>query len=198
MNIIFPGYFAGLSVGVFCIGLCLPVFLPILLSQPRTTKNSFLIVFEFSLGRLLGYLLFGLIFGWLGVLIKNQLVHSIVALVNMWMGITMILYSLSTIDKKFCPFFSFSKIKIPFLLGFFTGVNACPPFISSLSYVFNLKKIIASVLYFLMFFLGTSTYIIPSAFLGVFSKIGLIQRAARISGIFVGLYFVYQSFSRVF
>jgi len=30
---IISGYLTGLSVGVYCLGLCLPVFLPILLSQ---------------------------------------------------------------------------------------------------------------------------------------------------------------------
>jgi len=44
MNIIpkiVTGYLAGLSVGVYCLGLCLPVFLPILLSKKRDVKKVF-------------------------------------------------------------------------------------------------------------------------------------------------------------
>lgn len=187
---IFSGYLAGLSVGVYCLGLCLPVFIPILLSQKRTAKKSFILVIEFSLGRLAGYLIFGLIFGWLGTQLKSNFVHLIASLANIWLGILMILYSLGTIDKKFCVLFPFAKIKWPFLLGFLTGVNICPPFLASLTYVFNLKDVIVSVIYFLMFFLGTSTYIIPSALLGVFTKLNWMIKLARISGVIAGVYFV--------
>lgn len=187
---VFSGYLAGLSVGVYCLGLCLPVFIPILLSQERTAKKSFILVIEFSLGRLVGYLIFGLVFGWLGTQLKSNFVHLIASLANIWLGILMILYSLGAIDKKFCSLLPFTKIKWPFLLGFFTGVNICPPFLASLTYVFNLKDTLASWWYFLMFFLGTSTYIIPSAIFGVFTKFNRLLKLARISGVLVGAYFV--------
>jgi hypothetical protein len=44
---ILSGYLAGLSVGVYCLGLCLPVFLPMLLAEKRDTKNSAGIILEF-------------------------------------------------------------------------------------------------------------------------------------------------------
>jgi sulfite exporter TauE/SafE len=187
---IFSGYLAGLSVGVFCLGLCLPVFLPILLSQKRTPKKSLLLVIEFSLGRLMGYLFFGLIFGWLGQKIQSDFIHTIASLANIWLGIMIILYSLGTIDKKFCALIPFAKIKWPIFLGFLTGVNICPPFLASLSYVFNLKDVLSSLFYFLMFFLGTSTYIVPSALLGVFTKYNWLLKIARLSGILAGTYFI--------
>lgn len=191
---IISGYPAGLSVGVYCLGLCLPVFLPVLLSQKRTTKKSFWLVIEFSLGRLAGYLFFGLIFGWIGQIVKSNFIHIIASLANIWLGILMILYSLGTIDKKFCSIAYFNKLKWPFLLGFLTGVNICPPFLASLAYVFNLKDALGSLAYFFMFFLGTSTYIIPSAILGIFSGFNWLQKIARISGVFVGIYFIVQNF----
>jgi sulfite exporter TauE/SafE len=195
---IFSGYLAGLSVGVYCIGICLPLFLPILFSQKRTTKTSFFLVIEFSLGRLTGYLLFGLIFGWLGLVVRNNLIHSLITLTNFWVGIVMIIYSLGMINNKFCSLFPFKKIKWPFLVGFLTGINVCPPFIASLSYVFNLKDIIISILYFLMFFLGSSTYIIPVALFGPLTKINRLQKVAQFSGMVVGLYFIYQSLIKFF
>lgn len=192
------GFLAGLSVGVYCLGLCLPLFLPILLSEKRTLKKSFFVVFEFSLGRLGGYLLFGLIFGWLGQTIRSNLIHQIVSLGNLWTGILMIFYSLGMIDKKFCSLLPFKKIKWAFLLGLLTGVNICPPFLASLTYVFTLRDAIAALLYFLMFFVGTSAYIIPSAILGIFTKFGWLQKLARVSGVLVGLYFVTRNLIRVF
>lgn len=192
------GYLAGLSVGVYCLGLCLPVFLPILLSHKRTTKKSFLLVIEFSLGRLVGYLFFALLFGWLGKQIQSNWIHQIASMANIWLGILIILYSLGTIDKKFCSFLRFNKIKWPALLGFLTGVNICPPFLASLAYVFTLKQVIGSLIYFLFFFLGTSTYIIPAALLGVFSKTNWVIKVARIAGVLVGTYFVIQNLVKFF
>jgi len=193
MEIFVSGFLAGLSVGVYCIGLCLPIFLPYLLSEKRTPKSSFRLVLEFSLGRLLGYLTFGFVFGYLGEKITNLTVHQIVALGNIWTGLLMILYSLGTIDKKFCAAIPFSKIRWVLLLGFLTGVNLCPPFLASLTYVFNLQGALLATLYFLMFFLGTSVYIVPTALLGIFTRFNWLQKLAQVSGVLVGLYFVIQS-----
>lgn len=190
---IFSGFLAGLSTGIYCLGLCLPIFLPVLLSQKRNLGNSFSLILEFSAGRLSGYLAFGLIIGWLGQQIQSQPIHLLASLINTWSGILLILYSLGTIDKKFCQFLPFTKIKWAFLLGFLTGVNICPPFLASLSYVFNLRSAINSLLYFLFFFLGTSVYLAPSALLGVFTKINWLTKIARISGILAGIYFVAQN-----
>ena len=192
------GYLVGLSVGVYCLGLCLPIFLPVLMSQKRNLKKSFSIVLEFSLGRLLGYLLFGLIIGYLGQSIHNKWIHTLVSLVNLWMGITLILFALGRIDKKLCALLPFAKIKWPFLIGFLTGINVCPPMVASLTHVFNLKSAINSLLYFLLFFLGTSTYIIPAAFFGIFTKSNLVQKIARLSGILAGLYFIIRNVMLLF
>ena len=197
MQTLTAGFLAGLSVGVYCLGTCLPIFVPYLLSKKRTPKSSFHVVLEFSLGRLLGYLVFGLAFGWLGETITNITIHQLVTLGNIWMGLLMILYSLGTIDKKFCSMLPFSKIKWVFLLGFLTGVNICPPFLASLTYVFNLQGALTAVFYFLMFFLGTSVYIVPAALLGIFTKFPGLQKLARVSGVLVGLYFVLQSATNI-
>jgi len=193
----FAGFLAGLSTGVYCLGLCLPIFLPVLLSQKRNLKSSFSLILEFSAGRLSGYLVFGLIIGWLGQIIQSNFIHLLASLINVWNGILLILYSLGTIDKKFCQFLPFSKIKWAFLLGFLTGVNICPPFLASLTYVFNLRSALNSLLYFLMFFVGTSLYLIPSALLGVFTKINWLTKIARASGVIVGIYFVVENLLRV-
>ena len=187
---VFSGLLAGLSVGIYCIGVCLPIFVPILLSQRRTTKSSFWLVLEFSLGRLLGYLTFGFLVGFLGEKIKLGVFHNLASLATLLTGAFMVGYSFGLLrwGAKVCAHV-FGPIKIPFLLGFLTGVNPCPPFLASLSYVFNLRDVIRSVFYFALFFLGTSLYIIPLAFLGVFSRQTFFQKIAQVSGILVGFYF---------
>lgn len=185
------GFLTGLSVGIYCLGTCLPIFIPILLSQKRDTKSSFWLVLEFSFGRLLGYILFGFIAGYLGAAIQSLLVHQIAGLTTLLLGLLIVFYSLGFLHfgAKICQR-HFFFIRIPFFLGFLTGASPCPPFLASLSYVFNLQSAILGALFFLMFFLGTSVYIIPLAFLGFFSKKTVFQKVARISGILVGIYFL--------
>lgn len=192
MNLL-AGFSTGLSVGVYCLGVCLPVFIPLILSERKNLKSSFLITLEFSFGRLLGYLLFGLIVGYLGVAIQSQLVHQIISLATILSGGLLIGYSLGLLKwGKICkPYFKF--FHFPFLFGFLTGLNLCPPFLASLVYIFNLRSVVNSVFYFLMFFLGTSLYIIPLGFLGAFSKEGRLQKIAKLSGIFAGGYFIYSA-----
>jgi len=197
MTNFFLGFFAGFSVGIYCLGFCLPVFLPVLLSEKRDIKKSFWLVGEFSLGRLIGYLFFGLIFSWLGQTLKNNLIHSIVSLITLWLGISMILYSLRMFDKKFCPTKLFNQLKWPFWVGFLTGVNICPPFLASLTYVFNLHDAFLSLIYFLAFFLGTSVYIVPTAIFGIFSQFPWLQKLGQISGFLVGFYFIAQSLFKI-
>jgi len=195
---VLAGYLTGLSVGVFCLGLCLPIILPLLLSEKRDLKKSLFVFLEFSLGRLLGYFIFGLTFGWFGQKIQIQSVHTTASLVNLWMGILLILYSLGKIDKKICALLPFKKIRWPFLIGFLTGVNVCPPLMASLTYVFNLRSALRSLFYFLAFFLGTTTYLLPAAFFGVLTKSAWIPKAARVSGVLAGIYFIVRNLILIF
>lgn len=188
------GFLAGLSTGVYCLGICLPIFIPLILTSKQNLKSSFRIIIEFSLGRLSGYLLFGGFIGFLGSVIAYKIVHQLVALATLITGLLLIIYSFSFLKFKLktCKIF-FKKVKIPILLGFLTGINVCPPFLASLTYVFNLNNVLKSVIYFTSFFIGTSIYIVPAGLLGFFSDDNLIQKIARVSGLFVGSYFVIRS-----
>ena len=197
MPIFFSGLLAGLSVGVFCVGFCLPIFIPYLLAEERTARSSFRAVLEFSLGRLLGYLTFGGAVGFLGEKIQSGLIHRLSSLATILMALVMIFYSLGLLRwPKVCKRFA-GRSRIPIILGFLTGVNICPPFLASLSYVFNLRSAFSGMLYFLAFFLGTSAYIIPAGLLGFFSRKSRFQKIARLSGVLIGIYFLISAFNLV-
>jgi len=186
------GFLTGLSVGVYCIGICLPVFIPILLSQRRHLRSAFWVVLEFSLGRLLGYILFGAIIGWLGWKIDNPVIRLVISLGSIILAFLMIAYTLGfwALGAKACSR-RFNRIKIPFVVGFLTGINVCPPFLASIGYIFNLRSVIQGMGYFLMFFLGTSVYIVPMGFLYVLTSSKLFRKIALASGFLAGLYFLY-------
>ena len=191
---LFSGFLAGLSTGINCLGTCLPLFIPLLLADKQTTRSSFRLVIEFSLGRLFGYLLFGLLIGILGVTINNEIANQIINLSLLLSGIFLIIFSIGAIKwgHKACQLF-FGKIKIPLVLGFLTGITPCPPFLASIPYIFTFKNLLSSLSYFFLFFLGTTLYIVPLGFLGLLSRQSLFQKIARLSGVIVGLYFIYSS-----
>mgnify|MGYP001120650395 CR=1 FL=1 len=184
------GFLSGFSSGIYCVGACLPIFIPMLLSQKQNLHSSFRVTIEFSLGRLLGCLLFGLTIGFLGEKLQLDWVYQVTFGLTVISGGLLVAYALGLIRRSSaCPIRG-SKIKAPVLLGFLIGMNACPPFLASLPYVFTLKSVLLSVVYFLMFFLGVSIYILPLSFLGLLTKHSWVQRVARFSGIFSGLYFI--------
>lgn len=184
------GFLLGLSTGVFCLSWCAPVFVPLVLGEKKSIKESFKVFLKFNLGRLLACLLFGALVGWLGIRIESKFIHDL-----SWVGLIilatlMILYGLG-LTKSRIKFCHRSRIfKSPEIFGFFVGFNICPPFLLALSYTFNLRSILAGMLFFLSFFLGTIIYFILPTFLGLFSKIEKVRHIARVSAFLVGIIFL--------
>lgn len=197
--ILINGFLTGLSVGVFCIGICLPVFIPVLLSSRKDLKTSFLVIVQFSIGRLIGYVLFGFLVGYLGVKVESKLVHYIVNFSTIFLALIMIVHSIGFLKfgPKVCAV-KFSKLKIPIILGFLTGINVCPPFLLSLSYIFNLQSIVKGMIYFLAFFVGTSVYIVPLGLLGAVSANKKLQKVAQVAGVIVGVIYLLEAFGMFF
>ncbi len=184
----------GFSTGVYCLGSCLPVLLPITLGEKRLAawkRNSPLIAF--SLGRLLAYMAFGALVGFLGA----QITHPMIRIV---MGAGMICLSLALIGYSFIRGFSHFKTchwflksgyvqKLPFLAGIFTGFNICPPFLLVIQNIYSEGSIVYGIGFFLIFYLATSIYLIPFVFLGRFSLLEPVRWVARLSAVLSGCIF---------
>lgn len=183
-------FLTGLSVGIFCFSYCAPFIAPYLIAEERRARQNFSLILQFIFGRFLGYLLFGAIFGYLGERISSATVNLILIIVMMLMALLMILYALGLMKPKlsFCSAKGF-KTRLPVALGFLMGINICPPFLMSLAYVFTLHSALKGIIYFLMFFLGTSLYLLPLVFLGFLNKMKEFRLVARIAALIVGLSF---------
>lgn len=192
-DFIIQPFLLGISVGVFCISYCVPFIAPYLVSEQRKLKKNFKIILEFIFGRLIGYVLFGAIFGYLGEKIDSQTVNLILIVALMVLSLILIFYALGFLKPKgiFCStkYIKF-KAKAPILIGFLMGINICPPFLMSLAYVFTLHSVVKGIIYFLFFFLGTTLYFLPITFLGLLGKMKEFRLIARISGLVVGLAFL--------
>lgn len=193
-DIFFTPLLAGLSAGVYCIVYCMPFVAPLMVLKPRLKKDDFSIVLKFIFGRFLGYIAFGAFAGFLGSKINNETINSIIIVSLIILSIVTILNSSGVLNAKrfsFC-----AKIKhpeLPILMGFLMGINICPPFLMSLTYVFSLHDFAGGIVYFLIFFAGTSIYFLPLFFLGSLGKTKEFQMAGKISGIVVGIVFLLYS-----
>ena len=190
-DVLIQPFLLGLSVGIFCLSYCVPFIAPYIVSQKRRLKGNFKVILKFLAGRLGGAVLFGAFFGYLGEKINTPVVNSVLMISLILLSLLMIFYALGFFKPKlsFCSG-RFFREKSPLIMGFLMGVNVCPPFLISLTYVFALHSVVKGIIYFVVFFAATSIYTLPLAFLGFLSKMKEFRLIARISALIVGIVFL--------
>jgi sulfite exporter TauE/SafE len=188
----------GLSTGLFCAGFCVPLVGPLLLSdENRSVRRSASRVGLFLAGRLVAYLLFGLVFGALGGALSRVwgIKTILLPLVYGILGVMMIVYAVvqSFPHVGFCRAVS-PRIRSGWymaLVGFLAGINLCPPFLLALATVIDIGGALQGALFFLVFFLATSIYLLPLFFVGLVSRFSAVRFAGRVAAVLAGVYFLY-------
>ncbi|MFH1824821.1 MAG: sulfite exporter TauE/SafE family protein [Candidatus Firestonebacteria bacterium] len=190
----FEGFGLGLSTGGFCLIACVPFLVPYFLSEERKLRNSILVILEFLTGRLMAYLIFGLIFGIVGEQTKEILDKRIIGILIIITSLILLIYGFT---KNF-PEIGLCKIagrsnlikRFPFISGFLVGINICPPFLVSLSVLISLGSIFSALIFSFGFFLATTLFLWPVIFSSYFSKFTKIQEISQVATLLVGLYFL--------
>jgi sulfite exporter TauE/SafE len=190
---------AGLSVGAFCLTYCFPFMGVFFGAEERSPKKNSLILLEFLAGRLVGYLCFGLLVGYLGEKFDPRWLRRATDISFIVLSLVLFFYLLGLVsEKNLCPTPKSLKTRSPWVMGFFMGINLCPPFLLSVAYVFQQQSPLYGMLYFALFFLASSVYFLPFLFVGLAAKIQEFRVMARISGFLVAvLFFVYGIYSIV-
>lgn len=192
-------FLAGLSVGLYCFSYCLPFIAPFMVAQEGTNKKNLSVLLRFITGRFFGYASFGILIGYLGEKINGEAINLALSVSLMLLSITLFLHAVGLLraDKSaLCARLSAHSSKFPLIMGFLMGINICPPFLMSLTYVLTLHSMLKGLLYFVMFFLGTSIYFLPFFFLGLLNKMKEFQLAGRVGAIVVSsLFFIYSVYS---
>lgn len=188
----------GLSTGSYCLLSCAPVTLPVLFSEESNVNSNTQRVTMFLGGRFLGYVLFGLFFGIGANIVKgftpeaNQWIISVCA--NILIGSLLIFngVKLSRESKKNCPMEKRVNLTSNiFLMGLLTGINVCPPFIAACTKALSGAGLGYGVLYFVLFFVGTSIFFLPLYGVHFLNKIiHKIKDVARITMIILGIYYL--------
>ena len=188
----FSAFLLGLSTGIFCLAYCGPIYLPQLIAQ-KDKHHGWGVFLQFNTGRLLAYIIFGAVFGWLGANVHIQYLKTYAQWVIILLALLLILYGLGlSLPKiKWCAWVK--NIHFPALSGFLLGINICPPFLLALVQNFQIGGVINGLIFFLMFFIGTTIYFLPITFLGYFSKTEWLRQAGRLAAIIVGIIFIIQS-----
>ena len=188
----------GLSTGLFCVGFCVPLVGPLLLSRERGSfRDSAASVGLFLVGRLVAYLLFGLVFGALGGVLTRVWSIKTVLLPVLYavLGILMVLYG---IVQSF-PHVGFCRVLNPkvksrwylLVIGFLAGINLCPPFLLAVTTAMDVGGPLQGMLFFFVFFLATSVYLLPLLFSGIVSRFKEVRFAARIAAVLAGGWFIW-------
>ncbi len=196
-------FLLGLSSGTICLAHCAPVIVPYFMGEGNNTRCNAVSLAEFLSGRLAGYLLFGFVAWFAGRLFfgASQYRELFFGIIYVVLSLSMAYYGLF-ISKERCMVKTLNgtvnrlvirkRWLIAATLGFLTGINFCPPFLlvfSSSAYADNLPQ---SVLFFFMFFLGTSLYFIPMVFMGFLKPFDKLKNIGKMTAAVLSVYFFYK------
>jgi len=194
------GLLLGLANGTTCLAYCAPVLIPFMLGKGQPTRKNWLTLLQFLAGRLGGYLLFGLIAWGAGQAINTQPQWRGVVYGTAYLGLALLLLVSSLARTPAACAGAMPRLRqwlrrvpalLPAALGFFTGLNLCPPFLLAFAGAAQNFSLAASLLFFLLFFIGTSLYFIPLPFVGLFSRNSSLAWVGKAAAVLVALYYLY-------
>jgi sulfite exporter TauE/SafE len=188
----------GLSTGLFCAGFCVPLVGPLLLADDKGgMRRSASRVGLFLLGRLVAYLLFGVVFGALGGALSRRWPFKSVLLPLLYAGLGLLMIGYAVVQSF--PHWGLCRAVSPglrsgwyvALVGFLAGINICPPFLLAVTTVMDIGGALKGALFFFVFFVATSVYLVPLFFAGLVNRFASVRFAARVAAVAAGLYFIF-------
>jgi len=190
----------GLVSGPACVASCGPVVVPSLLAERAGFRPNGRYLSMFLGARLAGYLLFATVAWELGTLVSLSpaarpllvgSIHVLLALVLLWYA-----YSAGHACAPSCSGTELVTIGparrgVPgaAALGFITGVSLCPPFVAAGVRAAALDSAAAALVFFAVFFVGTSIWFLPFMSLGCVRRNEAVTTVARMAMVLIALYY---------
>ena len=193
----------GLVSGPACVASCGPVLVPSLLAERSGMRLHARYLSAFLGTRLLGYLIFAVVAWEAGSLV------SVTASTRTWIfGLIHILlagvlfryaYSVgracahSAQQAELVTIAAAGTHHIPgaAALGFLTGISLCPPFVAAGVRAAECSSVAAAVVFFAVFFIGTSVWFVPFAGLGWIRRNEAVNTVARMAMALIALFYLY-------
>lgn len=150
----------------------------------------------FLAGRLLGYSLFGAVSYAAGQALEGHdtVITALLPLGDVFLGGLMLVHATIFRLPHLLPCRAsqrwYAQHNLLFAAGFFTGVNLCPPFLLAVTQAMRGGSLVQSVLFFIVFFLTTSLFLLPFVLTGLAARFTEIRAAARIACGIGGVWFI--------
>lgn len=196
------GFLLGVANGTSCLALCAPVLIPFLLSEGDNVGHNLATLCKFLGGRLLGYLLFGLLAWAVGGLLLEAGGSQGLLIGGTYIGLSLLL--LVAVFRKKRPAGGACALSqaqtrfrrwpalIPVGMGLLAGLKVCPPLLLAFTDAASSGTLGASLLLFATFFLGTSLYFLPLPLLGAFARMPDLRIVGRFAAVIVALYYFFS------
>lgn len=198
----------GLASGPACLASCGPVLVPSMLAGDGGVSRNSRYLSLFLGARFVGYLLFACAAWGLGAVIPVQsapraalvfgIVHLLVACALLWYAHKAgEACSASCGGSELVSLGVGSKAGVsgPAALGFLTGLSLCPPFIAAGIRAAELGSVIAALVFFATFFVGTSLWFVPFLGLGCVHRNEAVRTVARMSMAIIAVYYACLGFA---
>ena len=196
------GFLLGLVNGTTCLAFCAPVLIPFLLNEGNDIPQNLVTLLKFLGGRLGGYLLFGLLAWAMGGLLLGGGSYQAVVIGVAYVGLSVLL--LVAVLRKKTSISNACALKgaqarlnrwpalLPAGMGLLAGLKVCPPLLLAFTHATSTGTLGGSLLFFLMFFLGTSIFFLPMSLLGAFTRSPDLQLVGRFAAVIVALYYLFS------
>jgi len=196
-------FLLGISNGAVCIAYCAPVLIPYLFGEGKGVWQNFSVVAQFLSGRLLGYLLFGVI-AWAvsqTILLTSAWRDFIIGSAEMILAVFLVLYGFFKIgttcaveqaSRRLQKVNTWWPFMLPATIGLFTGLNFCPPFLLAFTNAAGEANLFRTLMFFFLFFLGTSIFFIPFPLIGTLRRINLLTIIGKLASGIMGIYYFYS------
>ena len=185
MNPLSQGFWLGLATGPYCFAACAPFLVPYLCAEgsPALAGNLKALA-RFLAGRFLAYLIFGAAAGALGAAVSSSVplwlpaaaltLRAFLRLACAGRKEIRTAGTCGTSDTAGAVVQNFPRAswclaagrwttpqRVPFVMGFLTGINVCPPFLTGMVVVLALGSAAGGAAFFTAFFAATSLYLLP-------------------------------------
>jgi sulfite exporter TauE/SafE len=192
----------GLATGPVCLATCGPVVVPWMLAQTEGARRQSRQLGLFLAGRLAGYLLFGVLAWGAGETIPRSWAGRpwFVGVVDVLLGVAMVAYAAGwphrgcAAGKEQAPLVQIGepadgKRRGALALGFLTGVNFCPPFLTAGVRAAELNQLAGAMVFFAAFFVGTAVWFLPLVGLGWVRRSSAVLLVARLAALLLALWY---------
>lgn len=193
----------GLASGPACVASCGPVLVPSLLAERSGMRLNSRYLSAFLATRLLGYLLFAAVAWEVGALVSlpSPARSSLFAMIHLLLAGVLLRYAWSVGracnhacgSPELVTIGGAGRHRIPgaAVLGFLTGISLCAPFVAAGVRAAEAANVAAAMLFFAVFFLGTSVWFVPFAGLGWVRRNEAVTTVARMAMVLIALYYFY-------